>query len=206
MQIQVNGKQINISEALRENVEMRLEDSVQKYSDSPINAIVTFSREGHNFKCHCSVHISTGLTAQADAEATDIHAAYDSSIQKIEKQLRRHKRRLKDHHQKAQDDANMIEMRAQSYVLNYDESNNESGGESEDYFDQDAQPPIVAEMTTQIRQLSVGAAVMHMEFQNLPVLMFQNETHGGLNVVYKREDGSVGWIDPDLSSQEAMAV
>lgn len=205
MKVQVNGHQINIGESLRQNVEAKLVDCVPKYSDRPINANVTFSREAHEFKCSCLVHISTGLTAQAEANANDIHSAYELAISKVEKQLRRHKRRLKDHHRKAHVDAEQIsQVQAKSYVLtiNDEEHDDEEAPETA----QDLQPPIVAEMTTDIRRLSVGAAVMHMEFQDLPVLMFQNEKHGGLNVVYKREDGSIGWIDPNLITNTAVAV
>lgn len=203
MKIQINGQQINIGDALRHNVETKINETVKKYSDKPIDAVVTFSREAHEFRCQSSVHISTGLTAQADANANDIHTAYEKCIDKIEKQLRRHKRRMKDHHRNESERSKLIELQARSYILDYKDDEEESDNDNNM---QDAQPPIVAEITTDIRQLSVGAAVMHMEFQNVPVLLFQNELHGGINVVYKRDDGSVGWIDPNLKTKSATVA
>lgn len=160
---------------------------VQKYAERPTNAQVVFSKSAHEFVCEATVHLSTGLTAQAKAHATEIYAAFDGCSEKMEKQLRRYKRRLKDHHKER---AQPVELSgAASYILASDEGAGDSEPET-------LQPMIVAEMETKIPSLSVGEAVMQMELAGAPVLVFRNEGKDGLNVVYRREDGNIGWIDP----------
>ncbi len=188
MEIKISGKQIDVGEALRAHVEYNMVAAVGKYFDRPVDAQVVFSRNGHEFKCDSSVHLSTGLTAQAHAVSGEIYAAFDQATDRIEKQLRRYKRRLKDHHQKRQNPIEMIE--AQSYVLrghDEDEDAEEVNG---------MQPVIIAEMTTKIKSLTVGEAVMQMELAHAPFLMFKNDANGRINIVFQRDDGNVGWIDP----------
>ena len=133
------------------------------------------------------MHLSTGLTAQAKAHATEIYAAFDGCSEKMEKQLRRYKRRLKDHHK---DRSQPVELSdAGSYILAASE-------ESEDAEPENVTSMIVAEMEAKIPSLSVGEAVMQMELANAPVLVFRNEGHNGVNVVYRRDDGNIGWVDP----------
>ncbi len=188
MQIKISGKQIDVGEALRAHVEYNMVAAVGKYFDRPVDAHVVFSRNGHEFKCDSSVHLSTGLTAQAHAVNGEIYAAFDQATDRIEKQLRRYKRRLKDHHQSRQDPIEMIE--AQAYVLRgHDE-------EADDEAVDGMQPVIIAEMTTVIKSLTVGEAVMQMELAHSPFLMFKNDANGRINIVFQREDGNVGWIDP----------
>ena len=162
---------------------------MEKYAQRPTDASVVFSRSAHEFACEATVHLSTGLTAQASAKATEIYAAFDGCAAKMEKQLRRYKRRLKNHHQ---DRAAPVELSGgSSYIL-----------ASEDGADEPETlaPMIVAEMETAIPSLSVGEAVMQMELAGAPVLVFKNEKGGGVNVVYRRDDGNVGWIDPATST------
>jgi len=187
MQYQISGKQIDIGEALQTHVRDDLGAVVQKYAERPTNAQVVFSKSAHEFVCEATVHLSTGLTAQAKAHATEIYAAFDGCSEKMEKQLRRYKRRLKDHHKER---AQPVELSgAASYILASDEGAGDSEPET-------LQPMIVAEMETKIPSLSVGEAVMQMELAGAPVLVFRNEGKDGLNVVYRREDGNIGWIDP----------
>ncbi|WP_299548092.1 ribosome-associated translation inhibitor RaiA [uncultured Tateyamaria sp.] len=187
MQYQISGKQIDIGEALQTHVRDDLGTVVQKYAERPTNAQVVFSKSAHEFVCEATVHLSTGLTAQAKAHATEIYAAFDGCSEKMEKQLRRYKRRLKDHHKER---AQPVELSgAASYILASDEGAGDSEPET-------LQPMIVAEMETKIPSLSVGEAVMQMELAGAPVLVFRNEGKDGLNVVYRREDGNIGWIDP----------
>ncbi|WP_299203133.1 ribosome-associated translation inhibitor RaiA [uncultured Tateyamaria sp.] len=187
MQYQISGKQIDIGEALQTHVRDDLGAVVQKYAERPTNAQVVFSKSAHEFVCEATVHLSTGLTAQAKAHAIEIYAAFDGCSEKMEKQLRRYKRRLKDHHKER---AQPVELSgAASYILASDEGAGDSEPET-------LQPMIVAEMETKIPSLSVGEAVMQMELAGAPVLVFRNEGKDGLNVVYRREDGNIGWIDP----------
>ncbi|MGB3553039.1 MAG: ribosome-associated translation inhibitor RaiA [Jannaschia sp.] len=185
MRYQITGKQIDIGEALQTHVRTELGAIMDKYAGRPTDAQVVFSKVAHEFSCEATVHLSTGLTAQASARATEIYAAFDACGEKMEKQLRRYKRRLKNHHQ---DRAQPVEVSGgSSYIL---------AAETDDAEPDTLQPLIVAEMQTKIPALSVGEAVMQMELAGAPVLVFRNERGGGVNVVYRREDGNVGWIDP----------
>ena len=187
MRYQISGKQIDIGEALQTHVKNELGSVVDKYAERPTDANVVFSKSGHEHVCEATVHLSTGLTAQAKAHAPEIYAAFDMCSEKMEKQLRRYKRRLKDHHK---DRTEPVELYgASSYIL---ASESDTGDDEPDSL----QPMIVAEMETNIPSLSVGEAVMQMELAGAPVLVFRNEGKDGLNVVYRRDDGNIGWIDP----------
>lgn len=187
MRYQITGKQIDIGSALQTHVENELGSIVQKYAERPTDANIVFSKSAHEYVCEATVHLSTGLTAQAKAHATEIYAAFDSCADKMETQLRRYKRRLKDHHKDRTEPVELFG--ASSYILASEEVSDESEPES-------LQPIIVAEMQTQIPSLSVGEAVMQMELAGAPVLVFRNEGKDGVNVVYRRDDGNIGWIDP----------
>lgn len=191
MQYQISGKQIDIGDALQVHVKDELGAVVQKYAERPTDAQVTFSKNAHEFVCETVVHLSTGLTAQARANATEIYAAFDKCADKMEKQLRRYKRRLKDHHKERADPVEVSG--GASYILA-----SEKGQEEAD--DATLQPMIIAEMETRIPSLSVGEAVMQMELADVPVLVFRNEKTEGVNVVYRRDDGNIGWIDPQNAS------
>ncbi|ARE40705.1 Ribosomal subunit interface protein [Rhodovulum sp. P5] len=184
---QISGKQIDIGEALQTHVKDELSSVVEKYAERPTGVQVVFSRNAHEYVCEATVHLSTGLTAQAKAHATEIYAAFDNCSDKMEKQLRRYKRRLKDHHK---DRAEPVElMGASSYVL--------AASEAEEDTEADTlQPIIIAEMETKVPSISVGEAVMQMELTGSNVLVFRNEKTGKINVVHTRDDGNVGWIDP----------
>lgn len=184
MIIKVNGKHIDVGDALTQTVESTLPVSVSKYAENPINGTVTFSKDQHEIKCDCTVHLSTGMIAQAKGRGGDAYAAFDQTCEHLEKQLRRYKRRLKDHHRKSP----IEKMDAAAFVI---ESSSDEADEPADL-----QPVIIAESNTAIPTLSVGEAVMHMEMGGENVLMFHNEKNSTLNVVYRRDDGNIGWIDP----------
>jgi ribosomal subunit interface protein len=186
MRYKISGKQIDIGASLQTHVQTELGSVVAKYAERPTDANVVFSKSAHEYVCETTVHLSTGLTAQAKAHATEIYAAFEGCCEKMEKQLRRYKRRLKDHHK---DRSEPVELAgASSYILASEESHNDEPAS--------LQPIIVAEMETKIPSLSVGEAVMQMELAGAPVLVFRNEGKDGLNVVYRRDDGNIGWIDP----------
>lgn len=187
MRYQISGKQIDIGSALQEHVETELGAVIEKYSRRPTEAIVVFSKSAHEFVCEATVHLSTGLTVQAKAHTNEIYSAFDGCAAKMEKQLRRYQRRLKDHHKDRSEPVALFG--ASSYILAAEEDAHTDEPES-------LQPIIVAEMETKIPSLSVGEAVMQMELAGAPVLVFRNEGKEGVNVVYRREDGNIGWIDP----------
>ncbi|MFZ5963127.1 ribosome hibernation-promoting factor, HPF/YfiA family [Thalassococcus sp. BH17M4-6] len=187
MRYQISGKQIDIGAALQTHVQTELGAVIEKYSGRPTDATVIFSKSAHEFVAEATIHLSTGLTATAKAHANEIYAAFDACTEKLDKQLRRYKRRLKDHHK---DRVEPVELfGAASYIL-------ASESEVEESEPETLQPIIVAEMETKIPSLTVGEAVMQMELAGAPVLVFRNEKKDGVNVVYRREDGNIGWIDP----------
>lgn len=188
MLFQVTGKQIDVGDALRGHVQDTLAATLEKYAGRPTDARVVLSKAAHEYACEAEVHLSSGMTVQASARATGIYAAFDACAEKMDKQLRRYKRRLKSHNQSRS--APVEVMGGASYIL----AGDEEGDEPETLA-----PIIVAEMETRIPTLSVGEAVMQMELAGAPVLVFRNEKGDGVNVVYRREDGNVGWIDPAVA-------
>jgi ribosomal subunit interface protein len=188
MRYQITGKHIDIGDALQTHVTNELGTVLEKYSQRPTDATVVFSKSGHEYVCEATVHLSSGLTAAAKGHATEIYAAFEACAEKMDKQLRRYKRRLKDHHR---DRTEPVELSgASSYIL----ASQQDGADSDE--PESLQPIIVAEMETRIPSLSVGEAVMQMELAGAPVLVFRNEKKDGVNVVYRRDDGNIGWIDP----------
>lgn len=187
MRYTISGKHIDVGDALSTHVEAELGDTVTKYSQRPTDATVTFSRDAHQFLCDAIVHLSTGLTVQARGTANEVYAAFEACREKMDKQLRRYKRRLKDHHKDRTEPVEFGD--AGMYVLAADEDEWESQ-------ESGLQPMIIAEMEARVPTLSVGDAVMQMELVGMPILVFRNEKHGGVNVVHRREDGNIGWVDP----------
>lgn len=186
MQIHISGKSIDTGDALRTHVTDKLNDTVGKYFDTPVDAHVVFSKEGFAFRCDTQVHLSSGMILQARADAGEIYSAFDNALERMEKRLRRYKRRLKSHHN---DKAEAIAFfDAPSFVI---QPEGEEGSDEPETLE----PVVIAEGTERVPSLTVGAAVMAMELQESPVLLFKNSAHGGLNLVYRREDGNVGWID-----------
>ena len=190
MRYQISGKQIDIGEALQTHVKAELGEVVEKYAQRPTEVVVFFSRVAHEFTCETTLHLSTGLKAQAKGHSTEIYAAFESCREKMDKQLRRYKRRLRNHHK---DRMQPVEFDGgSSYIL----------AASNDHLDHEdgepdtLQPIVIAEMETKIPSITVGEAVMQLELAGHRMLVFRNEGHGGVNVVYRRDDGNIGWIDP----------
>ncbi|SNX72329.1 sigma 54 modulation protein /SSU ribosomal protein S30P [Cereibacter ovatus] len=187
MRYQISGKQIDIGEALQTHVKSELGEVIEKYAQRPTEATIVFSRVAHEHVCEATIHLSTGLTAQATGRATEIYAAFESCREKMDKQLRRYKRRLRDHHR---DRTAPVEFGpGSSYILAASE-------EVEDGEADTLQPMVIAEMEAKVPSITVGEAVMQLELAGQNMLVFRNEGHGGVNVVYRRDDGNIGWIDP----------
>jgi ribosomal subunit interface protein len=185
MDVTVKGKGLDVGDALRQHVESEIGAQVGKYFSRAHDAVVGIAREAHQFRVDISVHPLRGVSVQGRAAAADAYAAFDSALERIAKQLRRYKRRLNDHsRRRGGEDA----IPAQQYVI--------AAESQDDELPAEGQPAIIAELTTEIATLSVGEAVMRMDLADAPALMFRNRAHGGLNVVYRRTDGNIGWIDP----------
>ena len=188
MQVTVTGRQLDVGDALRSHVEDGLEQAVAKYFDKPMDAAVKFSRDGQDIHADIQVHVGRGILVHGGAEAGDAYGAFNQAAEHIAKRLRRYKSRLRDHHM---DEARAFESEmAQKFILAAD-----AGAETED--DASAgEPAVIAEMEMEVPTLTVGDAVMRMDLANVPALMFRNPAHGGLNMIYRRPDGNIGWVDP----------
>jgi ribosomal subunit interface protein len=195
MHLTVTGKQIDTGDALRRHVESSLDSILGKYFKTAIEAHVVFSKEAHLSRAEISLHIGRGIVVNAGAAATEVYAAYEAAAERIAKQLRRYKRRLRDHHAKEREPSEASE-RARDYVLAplSEETEENSGGA----------PAVIAEMSTELPNLTVGEAVMRMDLADAAVLLFRNRSHGELNLVYRRADGNIGWIDPELDPARRM--
>lgn len=197
MQVNITGRKINVGEALTTHIEDRLDFGVSKYFSRSIDVGVTIGKEGHAFKVDCHLHAPPGLNIRSHAEADDVYAAFDAAADKLEKQLRRYNRRIKNHHNQSERNETAPSM-ANSYVLSPEDA---AEAEKADDAGVDAgndqlQPAIIAETRTEIPVVDVGDAVMLMDLADSPALMFRNAGNNELNVVYRRSDGNIGWIDP----------
>ena len=190
MQITVSGKQVDLSDALRTRVSDGLDTIAGKYFDHALEANVTFSRARSFFTCDINVHAGRGLTLRGEGEAADANGAFDDAAEHIAKRLRRYRRRVNDH---ARDASQREEPQpARQYVLRQEDEASPAA------LDGPAQTfaTVIAEVATSIDQLSVSEAVMRLDLADQQVLMFHNGATGELNVVYRRTDGHIGWIDP----------
>ena len=194
MELNVHGKQMDVGDALRTHVEDKLEDLNEKFLNHAAFATVTFSKEGHGkarTKTNISIQLGKNIYVVADSTDADPYAAFDTAADKVGKQMRRYKRKLRDHHERQ--DQNVIQ--ARDYVLAAaPEQNDEPEAEAPD------EPLIVAEMTKDIETMSVSEAVMRLDLSGEDFMVFINAKNSALNVIHRREDGNIGWIDPENGS------
>jgi len=193
MQLTVSGKQIDLSDALRVHVEEHLDNITNKYFDHALEANVTFCKARSFFTCDINVHAGRGITVRGEGEAGDAHAAFDDAAEHIATRLRRYRRRVSDH---ARDSAARAKpATGRQYVLRAEDAYDppEPSQHSEK---PDLHATIIAESDAAIETLSVRDAVMRMDLAYQQVLMFRNGKNGQFNVVYRRADGHIGWIDP----------
>ena len=198
MTIRVSGKSISVGEALRGRVSERTEEVLRKYFDGNYSGHITLSKDGFGFRTDCALHLDSGVTLEAESNAADAYASADQALLQIEKRLRRYKSRLKDRSaRKAHAEAvaiaemDMPTLDATSYILEA------PAGDGED----EATPynaVIIAEATTSLKRLSVSEAVMELDFTGAQVIVFQHGSSGRVNVIYRRPDGNVGWVDPPV--------
>jgi ribosomal subunit interface protein len=186
MKVSIKGKQVQVSEALKEHVKRLVIVISEKYFGNPLDGNVTVSKEGNDFRTDIAVHVGRDMFVRGQGIAADAYGSADKAGEHIDKRLRRFKRRVRDHHR----GNGGAKLAAQQYVL--------AAGEppADPVIEDEWQPVIIAEMTTLIEELSVEESVMRLELGELQVVMFRNRAHGELNVVYRRSDGNIGWIDP----------
>jgi ribosomal subunit interface protein len=188
MQLTIKGKQIDIGNALKSHIEENITASVEKYFDNTTDASVTISKEAHNFTADIQVHITKRIMVQGSGSGGDAYAAFEEANEHVAKRLRRYKRRLNDHKHRGNNEVLM----AQHFVLQA-EPNIHSSAPVENEPDN---PIIIAEMSHEIETLSVSDAVMRMDLAHVSALMFRNIKDNKLNMVYMRQDGNIGWVDP----------
>lgn len=190
MRIQVAGRQMDVGEALRSRIEADLATGVGKYFNRATDAKVTVGKNGGvGVAVDCDVHLSSGISLQSQGHGGDAHSAFGDALEKLEKRLRRYKRRLRNHH--AEQKSPLPAEDAAAYVLAPLDEDKEGFGPLSDA------PLVIAETTVPVRTMTVSMAVMQLDLSDTPALLFRNAAHGGFNLVYWRSDGNVGWIDPD---------
>jgi ribosomal subunit interface protein len=195
MTVRVSGKSISVGEALRGRVSERTEEVLRKYFDGNYSGHVTLSKDGFGFRTDCALHLDSGITLEAESNAADAYASADQALLQIEKRLRRYKSRLKDRSERkahaaaaaiAEMDASTLD--APSYVIEAPAAD----GEDETAYN----AVIIAEATTSLKRLSVSEAVMELDLTGAPVIVFQHGSSGRVNIIYRRPDGNIGWVDP----------
>ncbi|MEA2905216.1 MAG: hypothetical protein QOI12_2603 [Alphaproteobacteria bacterium] len=191
MPFRVSGKNIDLGEALRVRINQRIADATAKYFDGGYSGHVTVGKDGFGFRTECVIHLDSGIVLEANATAPDAYASADQAAERIEKRLRRYKRRLKDHQLARADGpaANDIAFDSRNYVISAPEHDtDEEVG--------DFNPVIIAETTTALKRLSVSEAVMELDLTGVAVVVFRHAGHDRVNLVYRRPDGHIGWVDP----------
>ena len=197
MTLRISGKSVNVGEALRGRVTDRTEEVLRKYFDGNYSGHITLSKDGFGFRTDCALHLDSGITLEAESNAVDAYASADQALLQIEKRLRRYKSRLKDRSERkahaaaaamAEMDAPTLD--APSYVIEAPASD----GEDQTAYN----AVIIAEATTSLKRLSVSEAVMELDLTGAPVIVFLHGSSGRVNIIYRRADGNVGWIDPPV--------
>ncbi|MBX9825834.1 MAG: ribosome-associated translation inhibitor RaiA [Xanthobacteraceae bacterium] len=188
MPFRVSGKNIEVGEALRERISARVLEALGKYFDGGFSGHVTVGKEAFGFNTECVVHLDSGIVLRADSMAADAYLSADQAAEKLEKRLRRYHGRLKDH-ANGRNNNHAADATARDYVI---AAPGQEDGEEVTAFN----PVIIAEATTSLKRLSVSEAVMQLDMTGAPVMVFRHASHGRVNLVYRRSDGNIGWIDP----------
>lgn len=194
MTIRVSGKGFDLGESMREHVLARIDAATGKYFDGSINGHVVVEHEGSGYLSECTLHLSSGITLHSEGRAHDPYASFDQAAERLEKRLRRYKRRLKDHH--AEDAQNHVASGTMAY---YTLAAPDEDAEEPEEFN----PLVVAEQTTSLKSMAVADAVRDLDLTGAPVVVFRHSVNGRVNIVYRRRDGNIGWIDPSATKNTA---
>jgi len=192
MDIQVGGKNMDLGDALQTHVVNKLTEGVRKYFDRGAEATVTFAKGRRLVECDMTAHLASGVFLAAHGEGGDAYSAFEESLEKLEKRIRRYKRRLKNHH--ANGKQPLPAENAAYYLLEAPSDKDDDSADSDD-----THPVIIAESETTLREMTVGSAVMQLDIAEQPTIVFKNAAHGRINIVYRRRDGHIGWIDPSTA-------
>ena len=189
MNLRISGKNMDIGDALRHRIEDRIDEAVTKFFDGGYSGHVTVEKSGAGFHCDCMVHLDTGIVLQAKASMDDATACFYAAAERVEKRLRRYKRRLKDH----KGNSTTRRLDSASYVVM-------EAPEADEEIPENFAPVTIAESSKQIHTQSVADAVMQLDLTDEPIIVFTNASNDQVNVVYRRSDGNIGWIDPARKS------
>jgi ribosomal subunit interface protein len=187
MTLRVSGKNLAIGESLRQHALEKIEALIGRYFDGSFSGHVVIAPEGSGYRADCTIHLSSGMTLQAEGKAQAPYTSIDHAVDRVERRLRRYKRRLKEHHAAA-DGAEETPSVVANYVIEAPDETVEAPA--------DFAPVIVAEGSARLKSLSVASAVLELDLTGAPVVVFQHATSERINVVYRRRDGAVGWLDP----------
>lgn len=192
MTLQVTGKNIDAGDAYKTYISDKLKTALGRYIGEEIAGHIRLEKERGRFYTQCSIKLHSGLALEANGDGGDAYASADSAVEKLEKRVRRHKRRLKDHHSSRNGSREIPETLAGYYTVRVDDEGEEATGDH---------PIIIAETEKGIAEFAVSEAVMQLDLTDKPFLLFRNAAHGGINIVYRRSDGHIGWIDPNASGK-----
>jgi ribosomal subunit interface protein len=188
MGLRISGKQMEMGDAFRTRIEQRIGEAIEKYFDGGFSGRVTVEKSGSRFSADCMIHLDTGMSLQAEGRALDPQLAFDAAAERIEKRLRRYKRRLKSHQGAPQEAAwTDVSYRVMAPVA-----------EEDDEVAEDYAPAVVAESFMPLKTMTVASAVIELDTKDSPVYVFRNAGTEAVNIVYRRPDGNIGWIDPSV--------
>lgn len=204
MKVTVQGHHIDVGQALQTYIEDKLNALNAKYFNRAVNVNVTMTKETKGlFKSHISMTVGKDIQVQATASTHDVHQAFDQASEKIAKQLRRYKRKLREHHEQRESAAHF---KAQEYTLGYNLKDDQLDQLSDAEMDGQDEAVVVAEMTTNIQTMTVSDAAMRLNLSGNNAIMFRNASNDEINMVYRRQDGNIGWVDPKTTVVESNKV
>lgn len=198
MTIRVTGKHFDLGEAMRAHILEKIDTALEKYFDGQVNGHVVIDHEGAGYRSDCTLHLSSGITLHSEGRAHEAYQSFDQAAERLEKRLRRYKRRLKEHHSHSSNgQARPEDQMMASYVIEAPSSDEEEI--------QEFNAVVVAERFASLKTLPVSSAVMELDMTGAPVIVFRHAGTDRINVVYRRGDGNIGWIDPAGNATAASA-
>jgi ribosomal subunit interface protein len=194
MVVRISGKNFSIGEALRVHVRTRVESAVSRYFDGSVSGHIVLDHEGSGYRTDCTLHLASGVSMHAEGRAQEPYASFDQAADRLERRLSRYKRRLKEHHSAFEPNATaQVEGEV---IADYVIEGPEDVGEGIIFH-----PVVVAERTSAMKTMPVSEAVMELDFTGAPVHVFRHAGNGRVNIVYRRPDGNIGWLDPGAAER-----
>jgi ribosomal subunit interface protein len=192
MSLRISGKHMDIGDAFRSRIENRIGEAVEKYFGGGFAGHVTVEKNAARFTADCVIHLDSGIMLQATGQDQEPQGAFEAAADRLEKRLRRYKRKLKSHNAGPGNGASTdVAYRVMTAP----------DGEDEE-VPEDFAPAVVAETSLQLRTMSVASAVVELDTKESPVFVFRNSGSEQVNVIYRRPDGNIGWIDPASAGRQ----